>query len=267
MKHMAPEAVYILNRRAYKESSLLLDVFSYEFGRQSVLAQSALKSKKGWAALLQVFQPLLMTWTGRSALKTLVSLEAPSEAIQLQNERLYSAYYLNELLLKLVAVSTDSGQYSAQGSTHKHSAHRALFLAYANTLAALKQHENIELPLRLFEYVLLEDLGIFPDCSVDITGVKIAAEPWYQLQLQHGFKQVFPNAGQHTASQPIIQGCFIQRLQANLTNLDELPADVQRDCLRQLKQLMRVLIDDALDGKEIKSRALFHRYQPNRSNS
>ena len=261
MKHMAPDAVYILNRRAYKESSLLLDVFSYQFGRQSVLAQGALKSKKGWAALLQVFQPLLMTWTGRSTLKTLVSLEAPSEAIQLQNERLYSAYYLNELILKLLTVSADSGQ----GISHKGTAQGKLFLAYANTLADLQQAETIEQSLRLFEYVLLEELGIFPDCNVDINGLQISSELFYQLQNQQGFQPVFPNTGQDKHLKPVIQGCYLQLLQTELDKLYEFSAEAQRDALRQLKNLMRVLIDDALGGQEIKSRALFHRYQPNRS--
>jgi DNA repair protein RecO (recombination protein O) len=261
MKHMAPEAVYILNRRSYKESSLLLDVFSCEYGRQSVLAQGALKSKKGWAALLQVFQPLLITWSGRSTLKTLTTLEAPSSAIELHNERLYSAYYLNELILKLVSVSSDPYPNGLQPQRAS-SVHRALFLAYANALSGLQEQENIELPIRLFEFNLLEDLGIFPDCMHDIAGSKIEADLYYQIELQQGFKAVFPGDLQKTFKTPVILGCYLQYLQDNLTNLDELPLVAQQDCLRQLKKLMRCLIENALDGKEIKSRALFHRYQP-----
>ena len=261
MKPMVPDAVYILNRRPYKESSLLLDIFSYHHGRQSILAQGALKSKKGWAALLQVFQPLIMTWTGRSSLKTLVSLEAPSPAIMLQNERLYSGYYLNELLLKLISVSIES---QSRESSYPGS-HQAIFLAYADALGGLQDDENIEVPLRKFEFALLEDLGIFPDFHQDISGKNIDAEVYYQLKLQQGFCAVLADRGSHDQLSPFIKGEFIMHIQNNLDNLSALAMDQQKEGLRQLKKLMRVLIDDALDGKEIKSRSLFHRYQPKRS--
>ena len=122
--HMPPEAVYVLNRRVYKESSLILDVFSLNYGRLSIIANGALKSKKAWSAMLQVFQPLLIVWAGRSSLKTLVSIEAPSKAMTLSGNRLFSAYYLNELLLKLVP--QDQGESVSFNSSES-------FIAYSKT--------------------------------------------------------------------------------------------------------------------------------------
>lgn len=260
MNSMVPDAAYILNRRPYKESSLLLDIFSCHHGRQSILAQSALKSKKGWAAQLQVFQPLMMSWAGRNALKTLVSVEAPTPAITLYNERLYSAYYLNELLLKLISVSIETQTKQRSGHSHQ-----AVFLAYANALGGLQDQQNIEYPLRKFEFALLEDLGIFPDCTQDTSGNEIDPALYYQLKFQQGFSAVVPEIVNKHQIIPVIKGLYIKCLCNSLEDMSELSSEQEKEGLRQLKRLMRLLIDDALGGKEIMSRTLFHRYQPKRS--
>lgn len=260
MKPMTPDAAYVLNRRPYKESSLLLDIFSCHHGRQSILAQGALKSKKGWAAQLQVFQPLLLSWTGRNSLKTLVSVDVPSTAIMLQNERLYSAYYLNELLLKLYSVSIDTESKKMPGQ-----AFQSVFLAYANALGGLQDDAKIDYPLRTFEITLLEELGVFPDCTQDIFGSEICPDRYYQFQLHEGFRELIRQPDIIEAGKPIIKGEYINYIRHNFQGMSELSSDLEKEGLRQIKRLMRLLIDDILDGKEIMSRALFHRYQPKRS--
>jgi DNA repair protein RecO (recombination protein O) len=264
MKAMTPSAAYVLNRRIYKESSLLLDVFTYDYGRQSILAQGALKSKKGWSALLQVFQPLMMSWAGRGALKTLVSVEAPSAAITLLNERLYSAYYLNELILKLFSTSIESLSHQIPTDIE---AHQKIFMAYAAALAALQLEENIELPLRRFEFCLLEELGVFPDFRHDINGVRIQADHYYQLICQQGFALSGSFNPSDILNRIEIHGSVLNLFEVGLNEIERLPMDQCRSSLQQLKKLMRTLIDEALEGKELKSRALFHRFQPNRSMS
>jgi DNA repair protein RecO (recombination protein O) len=265
MKAMIPSAAYILNRRIYKESSLLLDVFSYDYGRHSILARSSLKSTQGWSAILQVFQPLLLSWTGRSSLKTLVSVEAPSAAIALHNERLFSAYYLNELIIKLVGISMESSTV-ASSSRIVNTAHQNIFLAYAQALSGLQTEENIEVPLRRFEYLLLEDLGIFPDFRQDIYGSAINADLNYQLVPQQGFVAI-TSIGARINDRLEIQGRYLQLFEHELNDVDHLSEDQRKPCLQQLKKLMRALIEEVLEGKELKSRRLFQRYQPNRSMS
>ncbi|MFT6907076.1 MAG: DNA repair protein RecO (recombination protein O) [Oleiphilaceae bacterium] len=250
MKQMNQEAVYILNRRVYKESSLLLDAFSPNYGRLSIVANSVLKSNKGWSAILQVFQPLLMIWTGKSSLKTLVSVDAPSPAITLHGYRLFSAYYLNELLLKLMP------QDQASSSTFTY-----LFINYAKSLQGLSSSTDIEIPLREFEYYLLTDLGVFPDITNDIYGDLIEADRWYQFKSSMGFEPIL----NFESSSKMLSSAYL--LGENLTKLDSFSSEMYTDkqFMLQMKRLMRVLIHDLLGGKELKSRVLFKSYQPFRS--
>jgi DNA repair protein RecO (recombination protein O) len=250
MKQMDQEAVYILNRRVYKESSLLLDAFSPNYGRLSIVANGVLKSNKGWSAILQVFQPLLMIWTGKSSLKTLVSVDAPSPAIALYGPRLFSAYYLNELLLKLMP------QDQTSSSTFTH-----FFINYAKSLQDLSSSIDIEIPLREFEYHLLTDLGIFPDITNDIYGDLIQADRWYHFKSNLGFA---PILNVESRSQTLSSAYLLGK---NLTKLDSFSSEMYTDkqFMSQMKRLMRVLIHDLLGGKELKSRALFQSYQPFRS--
>ena len=247
MNQMNQEAVYILNRRAYKESSLLLDIISPNYGRLSIIANGALKSKKGWSAMLQVFQPLLMIWTGKSSLKTLVSVDVPSIAISLRGRRLFSAYYLNELLVKLLPQDqTSSNNVSS------------LFIHYAKSLDDLATTAELEIPLREFEYHLLSDLGLLPDLSYDVNGDLIQAECWYQL---------IPNMGFSPTSQTKLNGhtpYHSSYLGKYLIKFADLSSEMYSDkqYMLQIKALMRILIHDLLGGQELKSRALFQAYQP-----
>ena len=246
---MDQEAVYILNRRTYKESSLLLDVFCPNYGRLSLVANGAFSSKNSNAAMLQVFQPLLMIWTGKSSLKTLISVDAPSPSIPLQGRRLFSAYYLNELLIKLVPQDQLTNQ------------HAQLFIHYANALNDLVRLDDIEIPLRVFEYQLLADLGVLPDLSHDIFGNLICSDTSYQYLPSQGFSPYSHNyIEQSTASGLCLAGDY-------LLKLSNLSADMclEKEFRRTIKLFMRSLINDQLGGQVLKSRALFQTYQPFRS--
>lgn len=254
---MLPEAAYILNRRAYKESSLMLDVLTLNYGRISVIAKGALKSKKSWSALLQVFQPLLIVWAGRSSLKTLTSVEAPSDTpilstiSTLSGRHLFSAYYLNELILKLTP--------QEQGSAISVNA-SAYFLSYSNALADLAICTNIEHPLRIFEYKLLSELGVFPDSYQDVYGVEIKVKSFYTLVLQEGFKPV-DNLDLISPDSVYINGSYL----LNLPQMIEEGFEFDNTFLKQIKRVMRILINELLNGQPLKSRSLFQSYKPYRS--
>lgn len=243
-----PVAAYILNRRVYKESSLILDIYTADHGRLSLIANGALKSKKGWSAILQVFQPLLLSWSGKSSLKTLISADAPSMAITLNGQRLFSAYYLNELLLKLLP----------QNDISSNSNDLLLFSVYSETLQSLTEHEHIEIPLRKFEYQLLSELGVFPDSKMDIQGNIIEFDHLYSYIPQQGFNLCHRKEFDSPQSNQIyIKGEYLAQLSE-----DSFSDGVDKLFLSQFKRLMRVLINELLGGQELKSRALFKSYQP-----
>ncbi|HEB97192.1 MAG TPA: DNA repair protein RecO [Sedimenticola thiotaurini] len=136
---------FVLHRRAYGNHGLLLEFFTPEAGRLAAVARGV-KGRRGGggAALLQPFTPLLIAWSGRGEVKTLVRYEAAAAPLPLAGRALYCGFYLNELLLRL----TRRGD---PGTT--------LFSHYAGTLERLADPEALEPALRRFELQLLECLG------------------------------------------------------------------------------------------------------------
>ena len=147
MDRVSLQPAYVLHSRPYRDTSALLEVFTAEHGRLTLVAKGARRTskKRGSGVVPQPFAPLLVSYTGRSELKTLTGNESAGAAIVLRGERLYSGMYLNELLVRLL---------------HRFDPHPQLFAAYAEALNALAR-ANIPLDgvLRRFELILLDELG------------------------------------------------------------------------------------------------------------
>jgi DNA repair protein RecO (recombination protein O) len=158
---------YILHRRPYRETSLLVELFSEDAGRVGVVARGARKPRKGGTPL-EPFRPLQVTWAGRGELRSLRTSEALGTPAALRGEALYLGFYLNELLLRLCP---------------RFDPYPRVFGAYRETLAALAGGGR-ERPLRAFEAGLLRELGLAPDwqrcagCGAAVTAqVRYAWEP------------------------------------------------------------------------------------------
>ncbi|MEM8661478.1 MAG: DNA repair protein RecO [Pseudomonadota bacterium] len=157
---------YVLHSRAYRDTSLLVEVFTAEHGRIGLVARGARrKSRNGSpAALLQPFAPMLLGFTGRGELKTLTATETAGRPQILVGERLYSGLYLNELLVRLL---------------HRHDAHPKLFAAYGDALNGLASSGEIDGVLRQFELILISELGYGFELDVDgQTGAAVTPEFW-----------------------------------------------------------------------------------------
>jgi len=247
VQDVGQQEAYILNRRAYQESSLIVDVFSMRYGRFSIVAKGAMRGKKPWSSLLQAFQPVLINWSGRASLKTLRSVEAPSKALTLSSGRLFSAYYLNELLIKLLP---------------EFEVNTIIFFAYASALQSLDDNVDIEIVLRLFELGLLRELGLAPDFMNDIGGDKIQKGRQYIYKYQQGFECVDGQEPAYIASQEgsmvLDSECLIRLDSGAYTQVSDFTSETDRiKFFRQSKKLMRSLILQALGGQKINSRDLF----------
>ncbi len=137
------EPAYILARRAYRDTSLLIEAFTEHHGRVGVVARGVRGAKSAKSALLQPLQPLLLSWVESGELGTLTGVEADAPATPLAGERLICGWYLNELLTQLL---------------QRHDPHPALFAAYALALEELATGP-VETPLRKFELKLLFEVG------------------------------------------------------------------------------------------------------------
>ncbi|MBN8486755.1 MAG: DNA repair protein RecO [Burkholderiales bacterium] len=156
----APTPAFVLHRYDWSETSLILDLFTRERGRVTVAAKGAKRPYSQLRPVLLPFQRLLALLSQPKGdepvdIFTLRSAEWAGGAPMLQGAALFSGFYLNELLIRLMP---------------RGDAHAVLFDAYAHTLPALALADPTLTPaaLRAFEVVLLRELGLLP--QLDRTG-------------------------------------------------------------------------------------------------
>ena len=135
---------YVLHHRPWRDTSRILEVLTREHGRLTLFARGVRGPHAKLAAVLQPFQPLLLSFSGRGEAAQLTGAERAEHCAALPADCLLAAFYLNELLLKL---------------TTRHDPLPALYDHYHTTLAALRAGAALEPALRLFEKRLLEQLG------------------------------------------------------------------------------------------------------------
>lgn len=146
------QPAYVLHSRHYRETSLLVDLLTPDYGRLSVVARGASGPRSGLRYCLQPFRRLAVSWYGKGELKTLKSAEEHA-CIRLEGDALFSGIYLNELLMRLLG-----GQDGCE----------QIFILYERVIAAMAQTTQIQPVLRIFELNLLEQLGYaisFPETS------------------------------------------------------------------------------------------------------
>lgn len=224
------EPAYVIHRRPYRETSLLLDVFALNHGRVSLVARGATGPKSPLKAQLQPFQPLLLDWSGRSDLKTLTQLENRAGPVIAGGQALYSGFYLNELLQLLLPPGDP---------------HPELFAAYIEALQWLAKGEDIEPVLRRFESVLCDSLGYgFRWGLAADQGLLVQPQGRYCYDPQQGIVAVpteYSVCG--------LSGESLLALEAG--DLESAGAR------RTAKRVMRTLVDFLLQGRPLKSRDLF----------
>lgn len=171
---------YFLHTRAYRETSLLVEVFSAEAGRFSGSWRGGRRSKGG---ATQPFQPLLLEAGGNGELKSVQRVEPAGPALALAGAALFSGFYLNEVLMRLLP---------------REEPQPALFVAYAGTLGRLAEGEPAEPLLRRFEAQLLDTLGYGLDYGHDAEhGEAVAAGARYDFHPERGFTRTTVAAGSY----------------------------------------------------------------------
>lgn len=215
---------FFLHTRPYRETSLLVDVFTAESGRLSAVMRGGRRAKGSTA---QLFQPLLIGIAGSAELKTLRAAEAAGMALMLKGTALFSAFYLNEILIRLLP---------------REEPQHALFVAYANTLGQLADNTDPAALLRAFECRLLESLGYGIDFIHDSDSGEPVAESFsYDFHPERGFTR---SRGLHALS-----GAVLCQLAAG--NFAEPQA------ASAAKRINRLALARLLGNKPLKTRELF----------
>jgi len=216
---------YILHQYAYRDTSRIVEAFTAEYGRLSLFARGANGPKSSLKGVLQPFQRLLLSWSGKSDACALVGAEIDGVATNLGRERLMSGFYLNELLLRL---------------TERWDPHPDIFVSYASCIATLCAGAGQETALRRFEKRLLESLGYGLQLTMTDEGLPVEPDRYYRVAVERGPQTCVAEA----------PGAVYGR---SLTDLDAESLEDSRT-LRDAKRVLRAAIDACLDGRALKSR-------------
>ncbi|WP_296949860.1 DNA repair protein RecO [uncultured Massilia sp.] len=223
------QPAFVLHSYPYKETSLIVDMFTRDHGRIGVVAKGAKRPLSKLRGVLQTFQPLSISFSGKSELRTLIDAEWVGGMLPIEKTALLCGFYLNELLVKLLA---------------RDDAHPALFNHYVSTLNELAHGEPAQIALRKFERALLKETGV----AADLTRCSASRAPVQP----DGMYVVDPERGARTAaaveSWPVVSGQTLMDMER------EDYADPQTQA--QSKQLMRFLLAHHLGGAPLNTRQI-----------
>jgi DNA repair protein RecO (recombination protein O) len=229
------QPVFILQHWKYRETSLIIDVLTRDFGRISLLAKGVRKAKSKTAGLLQPFLPLAISYIGKAELKTLTDVEVIQPFIELKGLGLYCGFYINELVGVFL---------------HKYDPHPEVFAYYEECLSRLPDSSKIEAALRIFELDLMGNIGY---------GLQLKQDACNKKPINPSKKYVFNvELGPIEAENGPFSGKTLQAISAR-----EL-TDPQ--VLAEAKILMRTVIDTHLQGKPLKSRTVVNKIMKHTKN-
>ena len=223
------QPVFVLHTYPFKETSLVVELLTRDFGRIAAVAKGARRPRSAMRGMLQSFQPLVAAWSGKGELKNLHSLEWGEGLLLLRGDALMCGFYLNELMLRLLPREDE---------------HAALFDYYAQTLRTLAEGEELPATLRRFELRMLQEMGYALPLDHDEGGRLIEPDRLYFYVAEHGplSRQSGRQNGVQLAGRTLLdmaQGAY---------------SDVQTR--QQSKQLMRFLLAHYLGDKPLHTRQL-----------
>ena len=226
---------FLLHSYPYRETSLIAEVFSRAHGRVAMVAKGAKRPHSALRSVLSTFQPLRLSWSGGGEVKTLIRAEWGGPPQRLVGPAMMSAWYLNELLLRLMA---------------RDDPHEAIYDTYIDTLARLSAGNGVSAALRSFEWALLREIGYGFDPSVTEGGDPIAADRWYRIRVQGGVEDARP---EYAGQAGIVPGTTLLALVA-----DEFEAVPDEPALRRL---LRERLDYHMNGRPLATRRVLHDLQ------
>lgn len=221
---------WVLHRRPWRESSLLIELLTPEYGRLALVARGARGARSPWRGLAEPFIPLQASWLRRGEMGTLTALEPIGDSTRLAGRSLWCGLYVNELVIRLTARDDPSPE---------------LFTLYGKVMLQLTDSERLGVALRRFELGLLDLLGIMPDLAHEANGGgAISPQGIYRLDPDLGALPATDRTGQ------VFEGKLLLGL-AQGEIADQEVAD-------RAKPITRLLIDRQLGGQPLHTRRLFH---------
>src|SRR5258705_2850549 len=255
------QPAFVLPNYPYRETSLVLEVFTQNHGRVALVARGARRPRSALRGVLLAFQPLLLSWAGKSELRTLHKAEWRGGLPQLKGTALLCGFYLNELMLKLLP---------------RDDPHEQLYQTYHRTLHALCNGSAHAVTLRRFEQIMLKELGYALPLERDgASGEAIQEDATYHFVIGRGpVRSTRGNSTRGTgnhgtrSTERILSASIAAYRGAGIVEENQLELagqtllDMARDdysnalTMQQSKALMRMLINHYLGSQVLNTRQL-----------
>jgi len=217
---------YILHHRPFRDTSQILDIVTRDHGKIAVVARGSRGSKSRLAGVLRPFLPLRVSWVAKSDLGTLTGAETTGPPAGMVGDALFSAYYVNELLLHFL---------------HRYDPQPEIFNLYEEVIKALLITDNIAAALRSFELEFLSLLGYAVNLDQEFGSREpLGSDQNYEYRMEQG-PVLVERTGALVFTGAVYQGIAEQRFE-------------EPDILKAASRLLREIIGFHLGGKELKSR-------------
>jgi len=234
--HRVDEApAFLLHSYPYRETSLILDVFTRSHGRLALVAKGAKRPHSALRPVLIAFQRLSLSWTGAGEIKTLTRAEWSGPPQRLEGAAAMSGWYLNELLLRLLG---------------RDDPHESLYDAYADALSRLALHPRLSAALREFEWRLLCEIGYGFDPAATGEGSPVRAGARYRVALEAGPE---PEEGDPPPQGTPMSGTALLALAEG--RFDDAAAEPE------LRRLLRERLDYHMSGRPMATRQVLRDLQ------
>ena len=226
-KRISDEPAYLLHRYDWSESSLILEVFTRHYGRIALVAKGVKRPSSSFRPILLPLQALHIAFGGDAEIRTLKAAEWQGGHVMPTGEALLSGYYLNELLMILLA---------------RDDPHAGLFDVYANVVQVIASGhgEVLQAALRAFELLLLREIGLLPQLDAQtMTLLELAPDTRYTLVPEGGLRQT------HPGDRSSLSGAQWQALQASIAQDAPFTATLRAcaEVMAELKPQLRALLN------------------------
>lgn len=226
-KRVQQQPAYVLHHRPFRDTSQILDVLTRDYGKVAVVARGSRGSRSRLAGILRPFLPLRVSWVAKSDLGTLTGAEAAGAPLMLRSDALFSAYYVNELILNFL---------------HRHDPQPEIYELYAMVIAGLGSCDDVAVVLREFELELLGLLGYAVNLDHEAASHHdIDPERNYDYRVEQGPVPVERSDGAMVFTGSTLLGIASRQF-------DDVAV------LRAANRLLREVVTYHLGGKELQSR-------------
>ena len=226
-KRVLKQPTWILHQRPYRDTSSIIDIFTRDFGRVSIIAKGGRSPKSKFRGLLRPFFPIKLSWYSGKNLGNLVEIDVAGKPYNLIGDSLLSAYYLNELILKFLV--KDDPQVE-------------IFDLYSRTILDLIETGDIASVLRKFELEFLKLIGYGLNLEFEaVTHLPVRDDLFYEYN---------PGIGLVISDKKNDQYVF-SGTDINAINQGDFQ---EKKTVKSANRLLKSIINFHLDGRRLKTR-------------